>query len=65
MGLYSAMQLRVTYDLGGTAIAHNATTPAQQLVRAHDVVGDLDAGQQMRGGLRDARRRPQVPSLFH
>lgn len=55
MGLYSAVQL--TYDLGGTAIMHDATIPAQ-LPFAGTM--SCDAGQLIPGGLRDSARHGEL-----
>lgn len=60
-GCAGAVQLRC--DLGGTAIAHDATTRRQQLFARTMWQGTCDAGQLTPGGLRDMRR-PPVPSLI-
>ena len=52
--------VQLTYDLGSTAIAHDATTPAQQPFARTMWRGTCDAGQLTPGGLRDAARHGKV-----
>ena len=52
-----AMQL--TYDLGGTAIAYEATTPKQQPF-AHTMWGTCNAGQLTPGALRHVAHHGKV-----
>ncbi|KAH9017569.1 phosphoglycerate mutase-like protein, partial [Lactarius pseudohatsudake] len=60
----SAVQL--TYDLGGKAIAHPATTPAQHPFARAMWRGTCDAGQLTPGGLRDAARHGKdLWELYH
>ena len=53
----SAVQL--TYNLGGTAIAHEAMTPEQKPL-AHTMWGTCDAGQLIPSERRDAARHGKV-----
>lgn len=48
------------FKLGGTAIAHDATTPAQQPFARTMWRGTCDSGQLTPGGLRDSRLRPPL-----
>ncbi|KAN0129956.1 phosphoglycerate mutase [Lactarius tabidus] len=58
--------VQLTYDLGGTAIAHDATTPAQQPFARTMWRGTCDAGQLTPGGLRDAARHGKdLWELYH
>lgn len=52
--------VQLTYDLGGTAIAHGATTPARHPFARAMWRGSCDAGQLTPGGLRDAARHGKV-----
>lgn len=52
--------VQLTYDLGGAAIAHTATTPAQHPFARAMWHGTCDAGQLTPGGLRDAARHGKV-----
>lgn len=52
--------IQLTYDLGGKAIAHAATTPAQHPFARAMWRGTCDAGQLTPGGLRDAARHGKV-----
>ena len=52
--------VQLTYDLGGTAIAHEATTPERQLF-ARMIWGTCDDGQLIPGGLRDGKVCTHTP----
>lgn len=56
--------VQLTYDQGGTAIAHDAVTPAQQPFARTIWRGTCDAGQLTAGGLRDAARHGKVRPLI-
>jgi hypothetical protein len=52
--------VQLTYNLGGTVIAHDATTPMQHLFACTIWCGTCDSGQLMSGGLRDSTRHGKV-----
>ncbi|KAH8988416.1 phosphoglycerate mutase-like protein [Lactarius akahatsu] len=61
-----ASAIQLTYDLGGKAIAHAATTPAQHPFARAMWRGTCDAGQLTPGGLRDAARHGKdLWELYH
>ena len=55
--------MQLTYDLGDTAIAHDATSPTQQPFVRTMWRGTSDGGQLTPSGLRDAARHGKVRPL--
>jgi hypothetical protein len=56
---------QLTYDLGGAAIAHDATTPPQHPFARTIWPGTCDAGQLTAGGLLDASQHGRVSCSPH
>jgi 2-phosphoxylose phosphatase len=56
---------QLTYDLGGAAIAHEATTPPQHPFARKIWPGTCDAGQLTAGGLLDASQHGRVSRSPH
>ncbi|KAI0293662.1 phosphoglycerate mutase-like protein [Multifurca ochricompacta] len=66
MGWDCSKAVQLTYDLGGVAIAHDATTPAQHPFARTIWSGTCDAGQLTSGGLIDAAQHGKdLWELYH